>query len=937
MTTFISRQPIVRVRVEGRDLTDVVSVRCSFGFDIRTAEAEVRIAGDLPSWIEPWQNISIAAGASPSTVRTRFEGFIAPITYELFPKRRALVCKGRLLLAERYANPVEEGTDLSNAGAGQTDQQMVTYILQQCGLGPYATSIGGTGRTLGTVARDHGYLWAEGETALSFIEKLDEVCLGYRTFETIGGTIVRQKISLIPATTALYTLTEGVDIIQASRTSDPVPARSRVRVTGYDPGMGVGPPSYVAVGTGSDPSQAVYTLSSPLIEFELTSEIISNTGLACQEIAEWLLGEYNRVHEQFEIVTYRDDTFAPGQTHRISCPQRLAYDDNAVVQNVTIEVDEQNRFRQRIRYVAGSATVAAPSLPPVADFTMQVEKESIVSGTSEASIAVVHCQDTSTPTTAPITTSDWTSTGGTPASGSGLSYTTVYSDTSGKSITHEVVDSASRSSQVTKQVPAPTSTYGYPTRKLYLAGTARFEIWHGQGWNTDVATGNAAVTVVANGPYAGAGALVMRTKNDLTTDALESTPFTSPSSNVTALWVEMDVDSDRVAAGSQDGRIALSLDGAATWSVRSGPDGNQILRVIIDRENSSHIYVLTPVGFYHTFDSGSSWETLLSAQTGETFRDVSVSFARWLVVMAGGRLAVDSDGTTHTFPSLTPAVSDVYAVTAHITQNRFFAYDSLGRTFVTSSDGGTAFTQRQSFPADCVPQQRGLWRSGSIPELLYIAGGTGGCWKSVDGFATSAGYYQIRKPGVGNAPSTADYKQIGAHALLSLEQIEATDIISLPSTDLPSWQILRAKSLWNGSSNDPEPPNWYTLSFDDSTWGNAIHSARNGGIVAGTDSIWTSTTPASGDEISLFRHKFLLAPGYVSSAVLKVQNGGYVSATYWINGTQVASWGQGNYYTEFTVDSSLFTPGQYNLLAIRGHYSALAPAYAWLSYKLELR
>ena len=65
----------------------------------------------------------------------------------------------------------------------------------------------------------------------------------------------------------------------------------------------------------------------------------------------------------------------------------------------------------------------------------------------------------------------------------------------------------------------------------------------------------------------------------------------------------------------------------------------------------------------------------------------------------------------------------------------------------------------------------------TLTGLFYVAGGAGGCWKTLDGYA-SANYIQIRKPGTGTAPSDAVYTQIGADGRLSQAPVTSVVVVS---------------------------------------------------------------------------------------------------------------------------------------------------------------
>jgi hypothetical protein len=351
------------------------------------------------------------------------------------------------------------------------------------------------------------------------------------------------------------------------------------------------------------------------------------------------------------------------------------------------------------------------------------------------------------------------------------------------------------------------------------------------------------------------------------------------------------------------------------WTVVDGPDGNPVLKCVINRYAVSQWFVLTAAGLYDSVDGGATWATLLAAEAGETFRDVCFSHTRgWVVVMSGGRLAVAIGGAAQTFPTLDPVVSDVVAVAADIVEDRFYCYDASGRTFYTTADGGTAFSQGASLPAACVVQMRGLWRDGAIRGLLYIAGGTGGAWKSLDGFGSSGAYFKIREPGVGNCPANADFRQIGADGLLSTGESGPVDPVTIASA--PGLGKVYSFT-W-----DLEPPTDYeTFAFDDSAW--TVPTAPHAPIEGAPDGAEWVSHNTQWDHAGLaaaLRHEFSLL-GVTSDLALTVIADNILLAVYF-NETLVWS-GSTEWVGGFTdplvidVDPALAVEGV-NLLAF--HY-----------------
>jgi photosystem II stability/assembly factor-like uncharacterized protein len=207
---------------------------------------------------------------------------------------------------------------------------------------------------------------------------------------------------------------------------------------------------------------------------------------------------------------------------------------------------------------------------------------------------------------------------------------------------------------------------------------------------------------------------------------------------------------------------------------------------------------------WESHDSGRNWTRLVRnhPETNEEFRDLSVSFQRMMIAMANGRLLIDGrSDAQQILPELDPPITEVMTVTANIREDKFFAIDSEGRTFATIEHGGIEWEQRESIPEGTTPQWRGLWRDGDIPGLLYMALGTGGVWKHIDGFSFPEGYYQMRAPGASNSPSSAIHRRVGIDGRLS--DSPAPGRVFLLGTDGIASRM--ARNQWM-RVNDPDLP-----------------------------------------------------------------------------------------------------------------------------------
>jgi hypothetical protein len=387
--TSIIRRPYKEALLSGMGpLTDLIDVRMSHGYDRRMAEATVTLL-ELPTGILPFDTITINAGASYDTIETRFQGYFVSHERQLYPAQVKLNLKGKLQRADSLkttsdvilTNPVGVASPV-----GTTDEEMVSHVLNLVGLNPgwdrdtnpVMDGIEGTGRLLGRNDRGSeyswitgkGFAWLAGESALSWIERLDAVCLGYRTFDTPSGAIVRKQITSAPAETADFTFEEGVDIYRAQQTTTVLDAKNRITVTGYSGWSQTELDPYTVSGTNFvlwDGTQwfAEEKINSRMIEKRLATDVIGDwaivgDGISEEEVATWLLGELNRYVERVNLTTPRDDLIQPGDTIEVYS-SRLGIDTSRTywVQGVDVAIDSRNRFSQVLTCLTGYP-VAAP-------------------------------------------------------------------------------------------------------------------------------------------------------------------------------------------------------------------------------------------------------------------------------------------------------------------------------------------------------------------------------------------------------------------------------------------------------------------------------------------------------------------------------------------------------------------------------------------------
>ena len=126
--------------------------------------------------------------------------------------------------------------------------------------------------------------------------------------------------------------------------------------------------------------------------------------------------------------------------------------------------------------------------------------------------------------------------------------------------------------------------------------------------------------------------------------------------------------------------------------------------------------------------------------------DLSVSHERNVIAAASARgpLQIAETGEPFVPPALTPPVRSLIAIAPDHHKDRFFAYDALGRTFVTGDDGEMVLTVGAPLPSEVVPVARGLsWDDGEPPSLLF-QGKDGTIWKDTSELGSTDGY--VRRP-----------------------------------------------------------------------------------------------------------------------------------------------------------------------------------------------
>lgn len=414
----VYQQPRLLVILNGNTvLNHVIGATISYGLDVGIASAtieltEVPVVGDYSKF----SLIQIYCDASLTIIDPplRFTGYYLHTRATLDPHVWQMICRGTLYLADQYrqasfiapypysGGPVPPSVvNQSGVPVGQalipltlpngtvipgltpnptaTDQEIVLAILNRVpGLQPFVdpAKIGGTGKVFGRIA----YLdlvWPPYRSALSQIQQFDQVCLGYRVFESLGGQIHRSQIYGYPSSIADTTFTEGIDIWsgQGDRSIETLINGCIVE----------GSPTSLSTANGlifdyvqqSNPFQAesnpvIDQFSSPLIEtcsFMIAAGI-NVDAMSAYDVALWRLSERNRELVNYQLTTFRDAMLYPGRSIALNSPH-MGVTEPVWMQHIEIRVSSDPAlFQQTITGVGGGLpdyTASAPDYTPPLD------------------------------------------------------------------------------------------------------------------------------------------------------------------------------------------------------------------------------------------------------------------------------------------------------------------------------------------------------------------------------------------------------------------------------------------------------------------------------------------------------------------------------------------------------------------------------------------
>lgn len=349
----------------------ITAAHTAVGMDLGISEASYTVATAGGTAYDP----GFLAPVTLTIAGQDWVGYVTQVEPGYYPGTVVAHCRGPLILAQLTTmNAYASGGSTTGVGgkllvpadgSGAHDEDIIAALLANCGI--TASGGSGSGRLLGTIAPQQ-FRWAEGESGLSVIQRLDECCVAedggkwlfLRTYDTPSGTVVRTTIDPAPAT-ATYDFTEGVDIWRGSGAADILQTKNKAVVTGYDGGGGNGAINYtltesnIYLPSGVDVAVQV---SSSMIEVQTEADVVGSNGLSCEGVVNALLYAWNRTQRRATFTTPLNAAVQVGDTINIitpsTTPERLGMVSAAWVQRVERDIAEDGALSVILTVIQGA-------------------------------------------------------------------------------------------------------------------------------------------------------------------------------------------------------------------------------------------------------------------------------------------------------------------------------------------------------------------------------------------------------------------------------------------------------------------------------------------------------------------------------------------------------------------------------------------------------
>jgi hypothetical protein len=902
--------------VDGHQIR-VVEWNVDYGWDTVSAAVVLTLA-ELYDWIRNNQT---------ATVRLGYHNELVPVAKcpilirgdQFFPYSKDLRAVGPLHWAQREWSSDQPDAEPFLFDQTWTDQAIVDKCLELAGVPQ--RSLDGAGIYL---AAEADIELADGATPWSVIEGVDLVT-GYKTFESPpDGTVRRLYITPgIPSSTNVIVYEEGVNCLSARVTRTIEQVYNRIRVTGH-------PDAFVDVIRRADTPWVPRDITMRLQHDYIQTEAVG------QAVAARAITEYCREAAEVEVVTWLDPRRRPGETIGVKGLHLGASEvANLWCQHVNHH-GTASEARTTLRLVGGiGETGYLEPQPPVADLEWKIVRETIEIGGVATDVYTILCDGSASwdPDTAPdLLTFAW-SNNKNATTGTAHTYTTFFTqaemdDATAPTITLTVTDEGSRTGTRTVTITVDDPLHEVNTRELYVAAKGKAyatkdggKTWNGWAPGVDVlstpeiAGENSSIFGLADGK-------VHKTDDHLATPPalVKALPAA-----VNALWLN-EFSADRATAGLANGQVQhtanLSAGASAQWALLATLPA--AVQHVIETYTGQFWVAMGSQVLVSDDRLASSSALITFTGAGATARHIALSFDSHYACATADDPVKRNDGVQVTFPVL---VQDVRTITHHPREARLLAFVQSGSDCLvyekTPDSDPPEFVQVGTIVGAGQPNR--ALRDGDNLGEVYLACDNG-LYKSMDFgrtwfrmFATNGTTEKCLQIGYGSAPWQA---------------MAPLTIISDTTANDPG---IKAKSLWNGSSNDTPPDGWRDIAYDDSGWSAAVVANLGAGqtTAPGANPVWPTADYLAPTEACVFRHEFTLSSGVVTQATLTRKIDGYVDGV-WVNNVFVGSKldDPSPSLISIAIPPTILKPGETNVLALQ--VTGAIASRSWASWKLEV-
>jgi hypothetical protein len=707
----------LEVRVAGRKVSDVIGVDCSSGFDQANAQATL-ICRSRPSWAEEGAQVEVWAGYNGQTTQI-FGGECSGHAWRFFPGTIGMDCRDKLArLRYKWKGVDREYTE-------EDDAAIIRNLLEAYGIPSSEANIESSSWTLGVI---EPVLLKAGDDAWSLIQQIDQLA-GYRTYTTPQGTIIRRRVSGSPSAGAAWHFVRGVDIhtgAQRTRNLDGIINHAIVRGLTYEDVEVFGEASAANAYVPDPPAEVADEVQSNLVETDEKAE----------EIAQRIVGDFNRRPERLELPVIGNPLIIPGMTVQVTHSDLEAEGALVFVEHIDHHISGAT-FTSTVRTTGGNLSGYNASAPIAAiSVTFFLEGEDTGSGIAQRIIAIVDGSASFDPDGTTLTYV-WTITPdagtATPSSGSTQVLRVVLTGAVTESVIGlTVTDIDGLTGTASATYPIDTSTM--LVEDLYSAeGTLMACSSDGQQtWQEQTVPDSATATCLSEiAPvyqvWGADSGHIYASFDKLRTAPLD---FSAPHGAVacTAVWIH-ETDPTRLWAGFADGQVWFGLVDTdaktCAWTLAGTVPASPINELRESYGTFGELRATAGEAEYYSADAGATWTIGLAGAEGSTAWRMAAGFDTNAVAYLTDTTPVRYEGgSTPTFPALDPAVEAIRGISFGYRVKELYAADDQHPARLFRSDEMFATFAEVGSSAG-LSQINHVIRSGNEDGIVYMAGGDG--------------------------------------------------------------------------------------------------------------------------------------------------------------------------------------------------------------------